>query len=113
ELFGVTADGQAVEPAARHLGDAFGERGRTLVENEHACFARPDRLERAAAAKRDDRPPAGLRFEGHNPEIFLSGQENGKGATIQISNLFVRSPSEKFDVRAGSACQVASLRSVA
>ena len=42
-----------------------------------------DGFERAAAAERDDRPAAGLRFERHDAEVFFAGQQHDRRAAVQ------------------------------
>ena len=81
--------------------DAVGERlGRRLVD-EDAGLAGDDGFERAAAAERDDRPSARLRFERHDAEVLFARQQRHRRAAVQLANLVVGAAAEKLHVGAG------------
>ena len=76
--------------------------GRAVV-HEHAGDAVDDGLERTAAGKGDDGTSARLRFDRHDAEVFLAGKEDGRRATVEVTNVLVGSRAEQRDV-AGFAC---------
>ena len=59
-------------PAASACGPA--------PRHQHAGLAGNDGFERAALRARHHRPAAGLRLDGHNPEVLLARQDDGGGA---------------------------------
>ena len=71
--------------------------------DQDARFAVDHRLERAAAGQRDDRPAAGLRLDGDDPEILFAREEHGGGAAIELTHVFIgRSAQElHFGTRQG------------
>ena len=76
----MAAGSNAVSMAAR---DRVGKRLGAGVVDEEAGLAVHDRLERAAAAERDHRPAARLRFERHDAEVFFAGQQHDRRAPVQ------------------------------
>ena len=71
--------------------------------DQDARFAVDDRLERAAAGQRDDRPAAGLRLDGDDPEILFAREEHGGGAAIELTHVFIGRSAEElhFGTRQG------------
>ena len=70
-------------------GDGVGERLGGRFVDEHAGFAGDDGFERAAAAERDDRPAARLRFERHDAEVFFARQQHDRRAAVEVADLLV------------------------
>ena len=102
-----------ISPCAR---DARGKGGRRGLVDEDAGDAVEDRLDRAAAAQRDDRRPARLRFDRHDAEILLAGKEHGRRASILVVYGLVGQRAEKLHVGSrarGEIHQRAALGSVA
>ncbi len=68
---------------------------------EHAGHAVAHGLHRAAAGQCDHGASAGLGLDRDDAEVFLAGQHDGRGATIQRRGLVVALMSKEFDLGAG------------
>ena len=95
--------------AARHAvadpADGVGPGVRRGAVDQDAGVAVDHRLERAAAGQRDDRPAAGLRLDGDDPEILLARQEHGGGAAIELTHVFIGRSAEKLHFGTGNGLE--------
>ena len=113
ELQCVLSNDVRVERDVLRARDAGGKRFGSRFGDEHARHVVDDRVERASTAKRDDRPSAGLRFDRHDAEVLLAGQQDRRRSSIEVANRFIGKAAEQLNVGAGGELrQRVALRSV-
>ena len=81
KLFGVARESRRHPSGiARRAAAPPASESTVVSPNEHAGLAVDHGVERAAASERHDGTAAGLRFDGHDAEVFFAGQD-GRRAT--------------------------------
>src|SRR5262245_45541698 len=84
---------------------------REIVE-ENSRFTRGDRFERAAARHRNYGTAAGLRFDRHNPKVFLAGEQDGQRPPILVADLLVAQSADKIDMPVGELFETVTVGTV-
>src|SRR5918995_6062482 len=93
----MTADARGIPPRAGRASQARRERIDGRVGHEYARLAVDHRVERAAAAQRDDRTPARLRLNRDDAEVLFAWQHRGHARLIEFANLLVLAPADEID----------------